>query len=97
MNVAGTQHPISVGGTHRSACSDAEHDEAVLRAEVRRLVRALAPYGVLQREVLRLVVGASNWHEPSFERALDAAVEQGQIDALPLGFYGLHRAHRSRG
>ncbi len=66
----------------------------VLRAEINRLVRALAPYGVLRRDVLRRDVGAGKWHEPWFERALKAAVEEGEIEALPLGFYGLHRSHR---
>jgi hypothetical protein len=65
------------------------HDEAVLRAEIRRLVRALSPYGVLSCDALRREVGADKWHEPWFERALDGAVEQGEIVALPLGFYGL--------
>lgn len=94
--MAGDRHHNSGGAGLASACSDREHDEAVLRAEVKRLVHALAPYGVLQRDVLRREAGASNWHEPGFDRALDAAVRQGQIEALPLGFYGLRHARGSR-
>ena len=90
------RHPNSGGAALACARPDREHEEAVLRAEVKRLVHALAPYGVLQREVLRREAGASNWHEPGFDRALDAAVRQGQIEALPLGFYGLRHARGSR-
>jgi hypothetical protein len=79
-----------------TACSDREHNEAVLRAEVKRLVHTLAPYGVLRRDVLKREAGASNWHEPGFDRALNAAVKQGQIEALPLGFYGLRHTRESR-
>jgi len=94
--MAGNRHYDSGGGGRASACSDPRHDEAVLRAEVKRLVHALAPYGVLQRDVLRREAGAGNWHEPGFDRALDAAVKHGQIEALPLGFYGLRHGRRSR-
>jgi len=43
----------------------------------------------LSRDALSREVGAAHWNEPWFERALDAAVEQGDVVALPLGFYGL--------
>jgi len=78
---------IDVG--QRSPSCSSRHEEAVVRAEIRRLVRALSPYGVLSREALSREAGAGRWHETRFERALDAAVEQGEIVALPLGFYGL--------
>jgi len=84
----------SLGEGRTFTCSDPRHDEAVLRAEVNRVVRALAPYRVLSRDVLRREAGAGNWHEPRFERALEAAVEQGRIEALPLGFYGLRHDER---
>ena len=91
MELSDTSHHCygpSLGDGRTFTCSDPRHDEAVLRAEVNRVVRALAPYRVLSRDVLRREAGAGNWHEPRFERALEAAVEQGRIEALPLGFYG---------
>jgi hypothetical protein len=94
--MAGNRHHNSGGAGLAPACSDREHNEAVLRAEVKRLVHALAPYGVLRRDVLRREAGAGNWHEPGFDRALDTAVKQGQIEALPLGFYGLRHGRGPR-
>ncbi|HTX13575.1 MAG TPA: hypothetical protein VME22_33465 [Solirubrobacteraceae bacterium] len=82
-------HYSAPGARHRTPGCDSRHDEAILRAEIKRLVRALSPYGVLSRDALGREVGADSWHEPRFERALDAAVKQGKIVALPLGFYGL--------
>ena len=93
MSGTGARHDSATRGRGGSPCSDSRHEEAVLQAEVKRLVRALAPYGVLSHDVLRREAGARNWREPRFERALAAAVEQGEIEALPLGFYCLpHRA-----
>lgn len=66
------------------------HEEAILNAEVKRLVRALGPYGALRRDVLAREVGADSWHEPVFEQALRAAVSAGKIHKLPQGFYGLN-------
>jgi hypothetical protein len=94
--MSGNHRQSSAGTRRASAYSDARHDAAVLQAEVKRLVRALAPHGVLRRDALRREVGADNWHDRWFERALDAAVTQGQIEVLPLGFYGLRHRHRSR-
>lgn len=51
--MSGNQRQTVAGTKRLFACSDARHDEAVLQAEVKRLVRALAPYGVLRRDVLR--------------------------------------------
>ncbi len=65
------------------------HDRAVLRAEVRCLVHALAPYRVLSRRALERVAGAERWHEGGFDRALAAALDAGEIRRLPLGFYAL--------
>jgi len=93
--MANNRHQISVSAGRASAFSDRGHEAAVLRSEVKRLTRALAPYGVLQRDVLRREASAGHWHEPSFDRALDAAVKQGQIEALPLGFYGLRHTRGS--
>ena len=71
------------------------HERAVLHAEVRRLVRALRPYRVLPREALEREAKASRWHEAGFEHALQAAVNEGKIAELPLGFYGLPRTDRT--
>jgi hypothetical protein len=68
-----------------------DHDEAVLRAEIRRLVRALGPFGVLRRDVLAHEVRAESWQQAGFDRALEAAVRAGEIEQLPVGFYGLPR------
>jgi hypothetical protein len=94
--MAASGHQISVDAGRVSAFSQPQHDKAVLRAQVKRLVRALATYRVLQRDALRREAGAGNWREPWFDRALDAAVKQGQIEALPFGFYGLRHAGGSR-
>lgn len=75
-----------------------EHESAVLRAEVRRLVRALRPYGVLRRDALARAANAETWHEAGFERALQIAVGEHEIEQLPLGFYRLRiRGQRELG
>lgn len=71
--------------TGRSRVS--RHEEAVIQAEARRLARALRPYGVLPRDTLERVAGASRWHDGGFDRALSAAVRAGEIEPLPAGFY----------
>ncbi len=65
------------------------HRDAVLQAEVRRLIHALSPYGVLRRDVLMREARAESWHEAGFEQALGAAVAAGKIRRLPFGFYRL--------
>ena len=68
-----------------------DHDRAVLHAEVRRLVLALSPFGVLRRDVLARAAGATRWSDETFEEALTAAVEGGEIKKLPLDFYAIGR------
>jgi hypothetical protein len=63
------------------------HDEAVMQAEVRRLARALRPFGILHRDALERVAGAEKWHEGGFDRALREAVRAGAVEPLPGGFY----------
>jgi len=63
------------------------HEEAVIQAEVRRLARALAPYGVLHRNALERLVGAQRWHTGGFDDALAAAVRSGEIRRLSFGYY----------
>ena len=64
-----------------------QHEQAVIRAEARRLARALAPYRVLPKDTLERVAGARRWHDGGFDRALNAAVRSGEIEELPDGFY----------
>ena len=63
------------------------HEDAVIQAEAKHLVRALAPYRVLHREALEQVAGAQRWHQCSFERALAEAVRSAAIERLPEEFY----------
>jgi hypothetical protein len=63
------------------------HEEVIIQAEVRRLARALAPYGVLHRDALERLVGAQRWHAGGFDDALAAAVRAGEIRRLSFGYY----------
>jgi hypothetical protein len=63
------------------------HEDAVLHAEARHIVRALAPFRVLHRDALEHVAGAERWQECSFERALAEAVRSGTIERLGEDFY----------
>jgi hypothetical protein len=65
-------------------------ERAVLDAEVTCLVNALSPFRVLHRDALARAAGAKRWHEEMFDRAIKAAVAQGQI--MPLRFYALPSA-----
>ena len=65
------------------------HDEAVIQAEVRRLARALQPYGVLHRDALEEAADGRHWYERDFDSALGAAVRSGVIERLPAGFYAI--------
>jgi hypothetical protein len=62
------------------------HEEAVIQAEIRRLARALAPYGVLHHDTLEQFAGAQHWHS-GFDDALSAAVRAGEIKRLGCGYY----------
>jgi hypothetical protein len=62
------------------------HEELLLRADVRRLAIALAPYGILHRDTLAKVAGAHEWRPGAFERALDEAFRRGVIVRLPENF-----------
>ena len=62
------------------------HDDAVLSAEVRRLVRVLRSYGPLQRASLARISNAERWREGSFDRAVTEAIREGQVRELPFDF-----------
>lgn len=63
------------------------HEDAVIRAEARHLIRALAPYRVLHRDALEQVAGSQRWQQCSFERALAEAVRSGAIQKVTEQFY----------
>jgi hypothetical protein len=89
-NVRGLDRPRAGSAKGRS-----EHESAVVDAEIRRLVHALRPYGVLRRDVLARAANVETWHEAGFERALRIAVAEHEIEELPLGFYRLPRSESS--
>ena len=64
-----------------------ERDVALLEAEVRRVLHALAPYGVLREDALAKACRARRWRAGQFETALDTAVRRGRLRRLPFGFY----------
>ncbi len=70
---------------------EAARRRAIIDAEVQDIVRALSPYGVLERDVLAERCRASTWQDGGFDEALDAAVAAGLVEQLPDGFYGLVR------
>jgi hypothetical protein len=70
----------------RSSSFD-RHRVAVVQAEARRLARILQPFGVLRKDQLKRRAGATAWHEGGFDAALKTAVDSGEIERLPLGFY----------
>jgi hypothetical protein len=65
----------------------AAHEDAVVQAEARRLLHALAPFGILSREALELECGAWTWHDGGFTSALRAVISAGLVVELPGGFY----------
>ena len=80
------RHPLTEERRAR-LLTDTAHENAVAQAEARRLVRALAPYGILSRAALERECHAGSWHDTGFGAALSAAVSAGLIDELPGGFY----------
>lgn len=70
-----------------TANPNSKHEDAVIQAEARHLVRTLAPYRILHRDALKQLAGTRRWHECSYERALAAAVRSGEIERLPEEFY----------
>lgn len=68
------------------------HEDAVLEVEVRRVMHALAPYGVLRQDALAKACGARRWRAGEFRDALEAAVRDGRLRRLPLGFYARRAA-----
>lgn len=63
------------------------HERLIAEAEAKRLLRALAPFGILSREALEQECHAATWHDGGFSAAITAAINTGLIDELPGGFY----------
>jgi len=72
----------------------AAHEDAISQAEAKRVLRALAPFGVLSKEALEHECRAGTWHDGGFAAALHAAVKAGLIVELPGGFYRDARDHK---
>ncbi len=68
---------------------EAARQAAITEAEIREIVRALAPYGVLDRETLSERTRQHGWQADGFDTALAAAVREGVIERLPEGHYKL--------
>lgn len=54
---------------HRHESQRRPHEQAVVDAEARRLAHAIGPYGVLHRDALAHIVGATHWREGGFRQA----------------------------
>ena len=63
------------------------HEHLIAEAEAKRLVRALAPYGILSRSALEQECHSAAWHDGGFSAALATAISTGLIEELPGGFY----------
>lgn len=79
---------------HRPPLRDTlAHEQLIAEAEAKRLLRALAPFGILSRTALEHECHAATWHDGGFSAALTAAIRTGMIDELPGGFYRDGRLH----
>lgn len=78
---------IRIGADPFSDDRDRNHEHALIDAAAIRLAHAIRPFGILQEERLRQAAGADHWSHATFRNALDAAVERGLLQRLPLGFY----------
>ena len=63
------------------------HHQAVLQAEVRRLLHAIGPGRVLSRDRLSQFTHAERWPDGGLDAALRAAVDEGVLEPLPFGYY----------
>lgn len=67
----------------------------LLEAEVNRLIRTISPYGVLRKDTLARACGARAWRPGRFDAALRAAVREGRLRQLALGFYSKELGERN--
>ena len=63
------------------------HEQAIIQAEVGRLVHAIRPFGMLHRDTLARAAGAEHWRKGRLDLALRTAVEQGRLEKRPLDYY----------
>ena len=68
---------------------EAARAAAITQAEIREIIRALTPYGVLDRETLGDRTRQRGWQEGAFDTALAAAIREGVIEQLPDGYLKL--------
>ncbi|HLI60569.1 MAG TPA: hypothetical protein VKV21_12990 [Solirubrobacteraceae bacterium] len=86
--MADISHPSGGEHRHRPPLRDTPaHEHLIAEAEAKRLLHALAPYGILSREALEHECHAHSWHDGGFSAALKTAISSGMIDELPGGFY----------
>jgi hypothetical protein len=65
------------------------HQQLITDGEVRQIVHALAPFGILDHHALSRQCDHAGWQEGGFTTALHKAVSSGVIEELPGGFYTL--------
>ena len=75
-------------GTDQSSRPAAVRQRALLEAEVRQLLRAISPFGVLRRDALARACHAHLWRRGRFDDAVRQAVSEGRLRSLGAGFYG---------
>ena len=63
------------------------NENAVIQAEIRRLVSAIRPFGVFNKDALAHKARAEHWREGGLDRALNASVDEGLLEDRPFGFY----------
>ena len=66
--------------------SNRPHRDAMIEADVRRLVRELRSLGPLSSRTLARRCHAERWDEGAFTEAVRAGLADGKLRALPFGF-----------
>jgi hypothetical protein len=69
----------------------ARHRDAVLSAEIRRLVRLTRAVGPLSRPQLARLAHAERWREGGFEAAVESAIASGELRPLAFGYLAVPR------
>jgi predicted AAA+ superfamily ATPase len=67
------------------------HEELVLDAELRRLVRELYTIGPMPRSMLARSCHAYRWREGSFDEAVQEGIRRGVLARLPFDFIDFER------
>jgi hypothetical protein len=74
---------------------DQSQNEVLLKADVERICRTLAGYGVLSHDVLCREAGGDHWSYGRFQVALRQAVRHGRVTDLGQGLYELSGSERA--